>query len=163
MALLSAILLLNGRLKQKNKCMRNFIFILFVLLMGFGCGRKTAEEKETTIDDNTTIEQPDIKDETLITPEEPFKNQPNEFCTVIRKLDISYYAPGKQVEDVNAFPQKYCLLDVCLDKVDPNGMIINLGDDDEVVTTSFELIKIFETENEAKVYAERYKIIDVKW
>ena len=42
-------------------------------------------------------------------------------------------------------------------------MIINLGDDDEVVTTSFELIKVFETEAEAKSYAEQYKIVDFKW
>ena len=42
-------------------------------------------------------------------------------------------------------------------------MIINLGDDDEVVTTSFELIKVFESEAEAKSYAEQYKIVDFKW
>lgn len=139
-----------------------FIFSIFVMITIAGCGRKTADEAELQ-NESVSIEQPEIKDATLITPEEPFKNQPNEFCTVIRKLAISYYAPNKQVEDATAFPAKYCLLDICLEKIDPNAMIINLGDDDEVVTTSFELIKIFESELEAKGYAEKYKIIDVKW
>lgn len=131
----------------------------------FGCGRNTnsSTNEEKTSTEEIEITQPVIKDETLITPEEPFKNQPNEFCTVIRKLDASYYAQGQAIEDVNAFPKKYCLLDVCLEVVNPNGMIINLGDDDEVVTTSFELIKVFETEAEAKSYAEQYKIVDFKW
>ena len=135
----------------------SFLLILFIS----SCGRKTNDEP-TSIE-SIDIEQPILQDETLITPEEPFKNQPNEFCTVIRKLDISYYAPSKQVEDVTQFPTKYCLLDVCLEKINPNGMVINLGDDNEVVTTSFELIKVFESELEAKGYAANYKIIDVKW
>ncbi|MBK9457479.1 MAG: hypothetical protein IPO24_18820 [Bacteroidetes bacterium] len=142
----------------------NLLFIVLIssLVIISGCGRKTASD-ETTAPESVEIDQPEINDATLITPEEPFKNQPNEFCTVIRKLDISYYAPNKEVEDVTAYPSKYCLLDVCLEKINPNGMIINLGDENEVVTTSFELIKVFETEAEAKGYAERYKIIDVKW
>ena len=129
------------------------------------CGRNnnSSGKEENVKTDEIEITQPVIKDKTLITPEEPFKNQPNEFCTVIRKLDASYYAQGQTIEDVNAFPKKYCLLDVCLEIVNPNGMIINLGDDDEVVTTSFELIKVFETEAEAKNYAEQYKIVDFKW
>ena len=143
---------------------RNIIFFFSIIVLAAisSCGRKTADEGAPT-SDSVTIEQPVIKDATLITPEEPFKNQPNEFCTVIRKLDISYYAPNKQVEDVTAFPSKYCLLDVCLETINPNGMVINLGDDNEVVTTSFELIKVFESELEAKGYAAQYKIIDVKW
>ncbi len=143
---------------------RNIIFFFSIIVLATisSCGRKTADEAAPT-SDSVTIEQPEIRDATLITPEEPFKNQPNEFCTVIRKLDISYYAPNKQVEDVTAFPSKYCLLDVCLETINPNGMVINLGDDNEVVTTSFELIKVFESELEAKGYAAQYKIIDVKW
>lgn len=140
------------------------ILLLSVSIL-IGCGRNTnsSANEEKTSTEEIEITQPVIKDETLITPEEPFKNQPNEFCTVIRKLDASYYAQGQAIEDVNAFPKKYCLLDVCLEIVNPNGMIINLGDDDEVVTTSFELIKVFETEAEAKSYVEQYKIIDFKW
>lgn len=140
------------------------ILLLSVSIL-IGCGRNTnsSANEEKTSTEEIEITQPVIKDETLITPEEPFKNQPNEFCTVIRKLDASYYAQGQAIEDVNAYPKKYCLLDVCLEIVNPNGMIINLGDDDEVVTTSFELIKVFETEAEAKSYVEQYKIVDFKW
>lgn len=141
-----------------------YILLLSVSVLA-SCGRTTSssEKEENSTTAEIDITQPIIKDKTLITPEEPFKNQPNEFCTVIRKLDASYYATGQTIEDVNAFPKKYCLLDVCLEIVNPNGMVINLGDDDEVVTTSFELIKVFETEAEAKSYVEQYKIVDFKW
>lgn len=143
-----------------GKFLISLISINIIILTG--CGRNASNEEPKELD-NVQITQPEIKDPTLITPTDPFKNQPNEFCTVIRKLDISYYDAKNQVEDANKFPKKYCLLDVCLENVDPNGFIINLGDDDEVVTTAFELIKVFETTAETKAYVEQYKIVDVKW
>lgn len=150
--------------------MQKTILILFIATITlFGCGRKATTETDDTTSSTPTTEttnsnkEPRVKDETLITSDDPFKNQPNTFCTVIRKLDISYYAPEKQIDDVRAFPKKYCLLDVCLEKIDPNGMIINLGDENEVVTSSFELIKIFDTEAEARNYVAKYQITDVVW
>jgi hypothetical protein len=142
--------------------------IVFSLLSAFfvaACGRKTNEQgnEENTTGNEVEITQPVIKDKTLITPEDPFKNQPNEFCTVIRMLDISYYAPDKTVDDVSAFPKKYCLLDVCLEVTNPNSLSVNLGEGDEVVTTAYELIKVFESEAEAKAYAGKFGIVDVKW
>jgi hypothetical protein len=147
--------------------MKKTLIVVIVLSAVFiaACGRKTNEQNNEAITTNNEVEitQPVIKDKTLITPEDPFKNQPNEFCTVIRKLDISYYAPEKEVSDVTAYPEKYCLLDVCLEVTNPNSLSVNLGDGDEVVTTAYELIKVFESEGEAKAYAERWKVLDVKW
>ncbi len=82
---------------------------------------------------------------------------------MIRKLDISYYSPSTITDDASAFPKKYCLLDICLETIDPGAMTINIGEDGETVSTTFELIKIFDSYDEAKAYADKYQIQDVKW
>ncbi len=140
---------------------RNGVLVFTALaFLGVGCNRNTGTEERDSSQD-VEILQPAITDANLITPEDPFRNQPNEFCTVIRKLDISYYAPEKSVDDVTVFPQKYCLLDVCLDGPSSNGNVVNLGEGNDVVTSSYELIKVFDSYEEAKAYAEKYKIVDV--
>lgn len=140
---------------------RNGVLVFTALaFLAVGCNRNTGTDERDSSQD-VEILQPAITDANLITPEDPFRNQPNEFCTVIRKLDISYYAPEKSVDDVTAFPQKYCLLDVCLDGPSSNGNVVNLGEGNDVVTSSYELIKVFDSYEEAKAYAEKYKIVDV--
>lgn len=138
--------------------MRLLTIFLFAGVFCVGCNRNTSTSDP--VEESSTI-QPAITDAELITPEAPFKNQPNEFCTVIRKLDISYYDPKKEVEDISVYPKKYCLLDVCLDAPSSNGNIINLGDEGDMITSSYELIYVFNTVEEAKQYAEKHNIIDV--
>ncbi len=134
------------------------ICILFISLFMYApaCNQKSAENTNNESVVSTNNENPKN-----ITPEVPFKNQPNEFCTVIRKLDISYYEPKKEIENVSGHPKKYCLLDVCLDEISNNGLIINLGDSMETVTVNYSLIKVFETVDEAKTYADKYGIKDI--
>ncbi len=134
------------------------IFIIFISLFMYApaCNQKSAENSSSESAIITNNENPKN-----ITPEYPFKNQPNEFCTIIRKLDISYYEPKKEIENISDHPKKYCLLDVCLDEVTYNGLVINLGDSTETVTVNYSLIKVFETEDEAKNYADKYGIKDV--
>lgn len=138
-----------------------YLSIISGLIFLSACNRNTA--KDANVEREVTIEQPKVMDANLITPEDPFKNQPNEFCTVIRKLDISYYAPNQEVEDISQYPKKYCLLDVCLDGMSSNGNVINLGGEDEIVTSSYELIKVFDSYEEAKAYVEKYKIVDFEY
>lgn len=146
--------------------MRNTNFSLSVIalcaiVIFSGCNRNTGNDSR--VDENVPVEtiQPTIVDAQLITPEDPFKNQPNKFCTVIRKLDISYYAPNQEVEDVLKYPKKYCLLDVCLDGPSSNDNVVNLGEADEIVTSSYELIKVFNSLEETKAYVKQYAIEDV--
>ena len=141
--------------------MKSILLISSLSLLLFNsCGRKTSDTNET---EEVVIETPIIKDTTSITAEDPFKNQPNELCTMIRNLDISYYSPTTVTDDASAFPKKYCLLDICLETVDPGAPTINIGEDGETVSTTFQLIKIFNSYDEAKAYADKYKIGDVKW
>ena len=138
---------------------KNLIYIITVLLLA-SCGRNRSDSSET---EEPEIENPIIKDTTSITAEDPFRNQPNELCTMIRKLDISYYSPTTVTDAASAFPKKYCLLDICLETVDPAAMTINIGEDGETVSTTFQLIKIFNSYDDAKAYADEFKIQDVKW
>ena len=135
--------------------------IVSVWFFSTSCNRTTSKDQNLQADMETETIQPAITDAGLITPAEPFKNQPNKLCTVIRKLDISYYNPKKEVEDVSQYPKKYCLLDVCLDGPSSNGNIVNLGGADEMVTSSYELIKVFNSYEETKSYVEKYLIEDV--
>ncbi len=140
---------------------KSILFIsFFATVVITACNRNTAsDEKENTVEAVVPVSG----DTTLITAEQPFKNQPNEFCTVIRKLDAGYYAAGKDIEDVSKYPKKYCLLDVCLEKIDATDMTIDLGDEGEPVTTVYKLIKVFDSFEEAKAYVEKYKIVDYKF
>jgi hypothetical protein len=123
------------------------------------CNRKTADTGNTE-ELLTGVESKQIIPE--ITADEPYKNQPNELCTVIRKLDISYYDPGKNVDDVSEYPDKYCLLDICLDDGSNYSGIVNIGDSIEPINTIFQLIKVFETDEEAKMYAQKFGIKDMQ-
>lgn len=140
--------------------MKTYIIYSLAILLLASCGRKTSDTNET---EEVVIETPIIKDTTSITAEDPFRNQPNELCTMIRNLDISYYSPTTVTDDASAFPKKYCLLDICLETIDPAAPTINIGEDGETVSTTFQLIKIFNSYDEAKAYADKYKIGDVKW
>lgn len=133
---------------------------IFLLSLMVSCGRNTGT---ATRESSVESAKPDLSDTSLITPEQPFKNQPNEFCTVVRKLDASYYARDKNIEDPSAYPKKYCLIDVCLEHVSMDDMTIDLGEDGESVTTVFKLIKVFDSYEEAKAYVEQYKIVDYKF
>ena len=44
--------------------------------------------------------------------------------------------------------KKYCLLDVCITKIDNKGLIINLGDSTQTANAAFALIKIFESSSQ---------------
>lgn len=136
------------------------MLVMTCIFYASSCNRKTADtgnnnENLTGIESKTIIPE--------ITAEEPFKNQPNELCTVIRRLDIGYYDPEKNVEDVTQYPEKYCLLDICLDDESNYSGIVNIGDSIEPVNTIFQLIKVFDTDEEAKAYAEKYQVKDVKF
>lgn len=140
---------------------KKIFFGLLILSTVVSCGRKTSDGPDVNGEPEIILSE--ATDTTSITAEDPFRNQPNELCTIIRKLDVSYYSPKTVVEDISQYPKKYCLLDICLDKVDNADMTISLGEEGETVTTTFELIRIFEDEASAKIYAEKYKISDVKW
>lgn len=143
-----------------HRNIKNLLIAATSVMVLASCNRTTTPEKQGSDAISSEAITPGAIDPTVISAEEPFKNQPSEFCTVIRKLDISFYAPNKSVDDVSAFPKKYCLLDICLEQPGSSGMVVNLGDETEIVTADFELIKVFESSDEAKAYAEKYKIID---
>lgn len=136
-------------------------FAISLLVFCTACNRTTSKEQSREQEGSADINQPIITDASLITPTDPFRNQPNKLCTVIRKLDISYYSPKTEVDDVSKYPKKYCLLDVCLDGQSSNGNIVNLGGEDEMVTSSYELIKVFDSYAETKAYVDQYLIEDV--
>ncbi|HMU70423.1 MAG TPA: hypothetical protein PKC38_10450 [Chitinophagales bacterium] len=181
---MSAVLKLNGRLKQEANNIYGYYLRLLIItlqenhrnmhqpktlliLVPFlfasvfvSCNRTTGKEENNTDEATESTSTSRTKDPNIITVDDPFKNQPNVFCTVIRNLDISYYAPEKTVDDVAAYPKKCCLLDVCLDQPGSSGMVVNLGDDTEIVTADFELIKVFDSADEARAYAEKHQIQD---
>ncbi len=82
----------------------------------------------------------------------PFEGQPNNFCTVIRKVAASEL--GKEQDCI-------CLLDVCLDEDETPVYSVNLGTAEEPVLAAYKLIKIFDSRQEALSYAAEYQIVDV--
>lgn len=90
--------------------------------------------------------------EARITEDEPFKNQPNDFCTVIRQLPA--FELGDSID-------RYCLLDICLDDDEQSLLTIDLGDSEESITANYTLAKVFLTAEEAMQYAHQYGIKDV--
>jgi hypothetical protein len=142
--------------------MKNSTLIILVVLVCIGaasCSRKTSTSNgsDTKSDVYTNNESP-----LNITESDPFKNQPNELCTVIRKLTIAQYDhdASLKVTDLSAYPEKYCLLDVCLDSISNTDRVINLGDSTESVNSNYALIKVFETVDDAKAYASAHHITD---
>ena len=134
---------------------------LLISLVFISCNRNTSdsENEEETISNNNVIL--DNSDPSNITESEPFRNQPNEFCTIIRKLEVEYYAPGKKLDENKSYPDKYCLLDVCLDNINNDALIINLGDSTEIANATYAIIKVFESEEETRSYEQKYAIKDV--
>lgn len=126
-----------------------FLFLISGLFYNSSCNRQTNSKEEP----NNMIREiiPEI------TTEEPFKNQPNELCTIIRKLNSEIYAPEEQT----TLPPKYCLLDICLENNANSNGVINIGDSTEQVNTYFQLIKIFNTEEEMLNYVSEHGIKDV--
>ncbi|MBC8172289.1 MAG: hypothetical protein H7X71_00160 [Chitinophagales bacterium] len=138
------------------------LFALNILLL-IGCNRQTsADEKSENISDNRDEKKTIVPE---ITVDDPFKDQPYPSCTIIRKLEVTSYAPEKNIDesDMEKYPPKYCLLDICLHDDTNSTGIINIGDETVTVTTYYQLIKVFETEEEAKSYAEKYKITDTEF
>lgn len=136
---------------------KNTLFTIVALSLLFynsSCNRNTSGNEEKT----TAHEQKKIEPE--ITPDDPFRNQPNNFCTIIRKLEVTYYDPAIQTDDPSSYPQKYCLLDVCLDDPDNSSGILNIGDSIDMMNTYYQLIKVFDSKEEARAYAEKYQIKD---
>jgi len=137
------------------------LLMLLLCFVFFSCNRNTPNnEKEEEYSSNNN-EILDNFDPSNITESEPFRNQPNEFCSIIRKLEVEYYAPGKKLEENKLYPDKYCLLDVCLVNINNDALIINLGDSTEIANATYAIIKIFETEEETRSYEIKYAIKDV--
>lgn len=137
------------------------LLTLLITLSIIGCNRNTADsdtEEEIQSDNNEML---DNSDPSNITASEPFRNQPNEFCTIIRKLEAEYYAPGKKLDENKSYPEKYCLLDVCLDNITNDALIIDLGDSTSTANANYAIIKIFESEEETKEYERKFGIKDV--
>ncbi len=133
-----------------------FLLLSVFVLTIYGCNRSPSKPNS----DNAPISVGNNNDPQNITYDDPFKNQPTEFCTVIRKLEVNYYDPEKNAEDLSEYPKKYCLLDVCIDNIDNSGLVINLGDSLQIANAVFSLIKVFESYEEAKAYELKYGIID---
>lgn len=143
--------------------MRYIIFALSsVFFLVSACNRPTKNDRQTTLPEEKKV---DITQDVTarITANNPFENQPNEFCTVIRKLEVLQYAPNTSEEELNASPHppKYCLLDVCLDADETSVHMLNLGDESEQIMSAYKVICIFPNADSAVAYASRYKIIDV--
>ncbi|MBK8489025.1 MAG: hypothetical protein KBF51_11205 [Chitinophagales bacterium] len=140
-----------------------YIAIIFSISIYFAaCNRPTAEERKTeTPEEKNVVISNDVQ--ARITAENPFENQPNEFCTIIRKLEVLQYAPNLSEEELNASPHppKYCLLDICLDDDETSVHMINLGDEKEQIMTAYKVITLFPSADSARVYATQYKIVDV--
>jgi len=137
------------------------LYFFIAMTVMISCGRKTSDENTEPVEEITTINS--TSDTTLITAEDPFKNQPNELCTVIRKLNINYYSPETVTSDPDTFPKKYCLLDICLELVDPGAMTLDIGEEGEIVTTTCKVIKVFDSYEATKAYADKFGINDVKY
>ncbi|MFN3939030.1 MAG: hypothetical protein ACK4IY_00495 [Chitinophagales bacterium] len=138
------------------------IVIISFLFISTGCNRPTKNDRQAAM---PTEKKAEITQEVTarISADNPFENQPNAFCTVIRKLDVMQYAPGTSEEELNAAPHppKYCLLDVCLDADETSIHILNLGDDTEPIMSAYKVICIFPSVDSAIAYAKKYQIIDV--
>lgn len=140
--------------------LRTSIVSLMLLASAFGCNRKTSQENGS-VQGGEDMAAYNNADTGNITAEDPFRNQPNPFCTVIRKLDINHYRPGQTVDDPTDYPEKYCLLDVCLDHISNPSLVISLGDSSERVSVNYSLIKIFENTDSVRRYVAKYHIVDV--
>lgn len=138
-------------------------FSCVLLLSGFvffSCNR-TISKTEKEEEEYSSGDFLDNSDPSNITESEPFRNQPNEFCTIIRKMEVELYAPEKKLDENKSYPKKYCLLDVCLDKITNDGLIINLGDSTQTANATYAIIKIFETVEETRAYENKFAIKDV--
>ena len=135
--------------------------ILVTGLVFLSCNRTTSTTEKEEVFVSSSDEVSDNSDPSNITETEPFRNQPNEFCTIIRKLEVEYYAPGKKLDEHTSYPDKYCLLDVCLENITNNALIINLGDSTEIANANYAIIKIFESEEETRAYESKFGIKDV--
>lgn len=136
---------------------------ILICLIGltFSCNRPTQQEPNSeSVTEEKIIISNDVQ--ARITADAPFENQPNEFCTVIRKLEVSQYAPNLSEEELNASPHppKYCLLDVCLDADETSVHQLNLGDETEQIMSAYKVISIFPDADSARNYTLRYKIVD---
>ncbi len=127
--------------------------------VSFSCNRTTTADKNKETENSLRAEHY----YSTTTAENPFEYQPNEFCTVIRKIDVTRYAPEKEISEneLRNFPPRYCLLDVCLDNDERSSLVVNLGDSSEQVMATFQIIKVFDTETEARDYASQHGIKDV--
>ncbi len=142
--------------------MKNRVILFLIGLCLCACNRPTASERKSEIpEEKKVIISNEIN--ARITADNPFENQPNTFCTIIRRLEVSQYAPNLSEEELNASPHppKYCLLDICLDADETSVHMINLGDTAEQIMTAYKVIALFPTPDSAKNYAARYNIIDV--
>lgn len=134
---------------------------ILLTIVFYSCDRNTSNQKTETDYESKTGNSFTNSDPSNITTEEPFKNQPNEFCTIIRKLEVELYAPEKKLDENISYPKKYCLLDVCLDHIDNDALIVDLGDSTQTANATYALIKVFETFEETKAYEIKYGIKDV--
>ncbi len=134
--------------------MKNFIVLAFCFIL-LSCNRKT------NTDNAVVVEKKEIINE--ITDDDPFKDQPNELCTIIRKLNVTHYDPAKEVDynNLSSYPEKYCLLDICLEETSNSAGTLNIGDESQPVTVSYQLIKIFNSVEKAQEYASKHQIKDV--
>jgi len=84
-------------------------------------------------------------------------------CAVIQKITLAHCARGIRTcpKCREVYTRKYCLLDIC---VDGNAArpVIEVEIDGEKAWRAFDIIKIFETYDEAFVYAQTHKVPFVK-
>ena len=144
---------------------RTLIVIFFSATILAACNRKTTADHGTKTENDTAVARDVFGNNdspSNATPDNPFKNQPNAMCTVIRRIDVSLYDPktAHEASDLSQYPPKYCLLDVCLDEITNPDLSVNLGDSTENVNATFHCMKIFNDVQEARNYAMKYNIID---
>jgi hypothetical protein len=108
--------------------------------------------RSSTSSDDAVESGAALRNMAKISAEDPFEGQPNEFCTIIRKLPAS---------DIGTNTDQYCLLDVCLDEDETTVLSIDIGDGEEQIIAAYKLIKVFQSAEEAQQYAREYKIVDV--
>lgn len=120
---------------------RILLLLLAITSLAASCHRSGSDETSDVVDNTATI-----------TADDPFKGQPNTFCTVIRRVPA---------QEINRDSSMVCLLDVCLDDEEIPVYSINLGTNDDPVMAYYKLIKVFESPAEAMVYAVEFGIQDV--
>jgi len=125
---------------------KSMLLILAILSISASCNKNGSSGESANNENN--IENNRAK----ITADNPFEGQPNEFCTVIRRV------PGQEIGESE---DAYCLIDVCLDEDETTIYSINLGTIEEPVLAAYKLIKVFETPQAALEYAGQFSIVDV--